>query len=96
MVSLGQSVRYLSTPHLQPYRFLIPISRVRFPGHDVGNSKIPSVMYYDKTGKVMAAGAEAEMALSQAEDEEWIKTELYVFNLNPEEYELKSVLLDSS
>lgn len=30
---------------------------------------------------MMAAGAEAEMALSQAEDEEWIKTELYVPNL---------------
>lgn len=38
-------------------------------------------MYYDKHGKVMAAGAEADNAsiISQAEDEEWIKTELYVY-----------------
>jgi len=37
-------------------------------------------MYYDKHGKVMAAGAEADDAsiVSRAEDEEWIKAELYV------------------
>jgi hypothetical protein len=37
-------------------------------------------MYYDKHGTVMAAGAEADDAsiISKAEDEEWIKTELYV------------------
>ena len=38
-------------------------------------------MYYDKRGVMQAAGAEAENAsvLSQAEDEGWIKAELYVF-----------------
>ena len=37
-------------------------------------------MYYDKHGTVMAAGAEADdvSIISQAEDEGWIKTELYV------------------
>lgn len=37
-------------------------------------------MYYDKRGKMQAAGAEAESAsvLSQAEDEGWIKAELCV------------------
>lgn len=37
-------------------------------------------MYYDKHGTVMAAGAEADdvSIISQAEDEDWIKTELYV------------------
>ena len=53
----------------------------RFPGqeHVAGNSKIPSVMYYDKRGKMMAAGAEADTTavLSQAEDEGWIKAELF-------------------
>jgi hypothetical protein len=36
------------------------------------------VVYYDKHGKMMAAGAEADTtsAQSQAEDEGWIKTEL--------------------
>ena len=53
----------------------------RFPGqeHVAGNSKIPSVIYYDKEGKMMAAGAEADTTavVSEAEDEGWIKTELY-------------------
>lgn len=37
-------------------------------------------MYYDKRGKMKAAGAEADTAaiLSQAEDEGWVKAELYV------------------
>ena len=52
----------------------------RFPGqeHVVGNSKIPSVIYYDKHGSLMAAGAEAESSsvIAQAEDEGWIKAEL--------------------
>jgi hypothetical protein len=51
-----------------------------FPGqeHVAGNSKIPSVMFYDKSGNMRAAGAEAESAsiLSQAEDEGWTKIEL--------------------
>ena len=54
----------------------------RFPGqeHVAGNTKIPSVIYYDKYGRVMAAGAETENASvqAQAEDEAWIKAELYV------------------
>ena len=52
----------------------------RFPGqeHVVGNSKIPSVIYYDKHGSLMAAGAEADSSsvVAQAEDEGWIKAEL--------------------
>ncbi|KAF8917493.1 hypothetical protein CPB85DRAFT_1374267 [Mucidula mucida] len=59
----------------------------RFPGqeHVAGNSKIPSVMYYDKAGNMMAAGAEADTtsAQSQAEDEEWIKSELFKLRLRP-------------
>src|SRR6266576_5557375 len=45
----------------------------RFPGqeHVAGNTKIPSAIYYDKQGKLMAAGAEADAAtiISQAEDD---------------------------
>jgi hypothetical protein len=52
----------------------------RFPGqeHVAGNSKIPSVIYYDKHGNIMAAGAEADSSsvIAQAEDEGWIKAEL--------------------
>ncbi|KAF9466599.1 hypothetical protein BDZ94DRAFT_182968 [Collybia nuda] len=64
----------------------------RFPGqeHVAGNSKIPSVVYYDKHGKMMVAGAEADTttAQSQAEDEGWIKTELFKLRLRPRTMQL--------
>lgn len=73
--------RYVYFPHCRNFAEFF-FSGGRFPGqeHVAGNSKIPSVMYYDKRGKMMAAGAEADTAavLSQAEDEGWIKAELYV------------------
>ena len=53
-----------------------------FPGqeHVAGNSKIPSIMYYDQDGQLRAAGAEAESAsiIVIAEDEGWMRAELYV------------------
>ncbi|KAJ3744472.1 hypothetical protein DFH05DRAFT_1617472 [Lentinula detonsa] len=59
----------------------------RFPGqeHVAGNSKIPTIMYYDSEGKMMAAGAEADTPsiLSLAEDEGWIKVELFKLRLRP-------------
>ncbi|KAI0784588.1 hypothetical protein C8Q75DRAFT_724303 [Abortiporus biennis] len=65
----------------------------RFPGqeHVAGNSKIPSIMYYDKHGRMKAAGAEADGAsvLAQAEDEGWIKTELFKLRLRPKTMTLK-------
>ena len=52
----------------------------RFPGqeHVAGNSKIPSILYYDKHGQLKAAGAEADNAQvqAQAEDDGWTKVEL--------------------
>jgi hypothetical protein len=58
---------------------LIPL---RFPGqeHVVGSTKIPSVIYYDRQGRMKAAGAEADTSAAQAraEDEGWIKAELFV------------------
>ncbi|KAI0342873.1 hypothetical protein BDW22DRAFT_1407386 [Trametopsis cervina] len=65
----------------------------RFPGqeHVAGNSKIPSIMYYDSHGNMKAAGAEADGAavLAQAEDEGWIKTELFKLRLRPKTMTLK-------
>lgn len=59
----------------------------RFPGqeHVAGNSKIPSVLYYNKKGEMKAAGAEAEDAATKAlaEDEEWVKVELFKLRLRP-------------
>lgn len=55
---------------------------ISFPGqeHVAGNSKIPSIMYYDRNGAMQVAGAEAENAstVAIAEDEGWVKAELYV------------------
>jgi len=63
-----------------PTRCTHSFSFSSFPGqeHVAGNSKIPTIMYYDKSGTMKAAGAEAESAsiLSKAEDEGWVKTEL--------------------
>lgn len=51
-----------------------------FPGqeHVAGNSKIPSIIYYDRDGNIMAAGAMADSSAmaAQAEDEGWIRAEL--------------------
>ena len=54
------------------------------------------MIYYDKYGRVMAAGAEAENTSfqAQAEDEGWIKAELYVSFLPPQKtlYPLENLL----
>ena len=51
----------------------------RFPAHEctAGTAKIPTVIYYDRSGKVRAVGAEAlrEGICDVAEDEKWVKTE---------------------
>ena len=51
----------------------------RFPAqeHISGAFKIPTVIYYDLSGKVRAVGAEAvnEGIYEIAEDENWVKAE---------------------
>jgi hypothetical protein len=51
----------------------------RFPAHEhnSGAPKIPTVIYYDLSGKVRAVGAEAmkEGIYEVAEDERWVKAE---------------------
>ena len=68
------------TRHVLINLTMLRLIHPRFPGqeHVAGNTKIPSVIYYDRQGKVMAAGAEADTAavVSQAEDEGWIRVEL--------------------
>jgi hypothetical protein len=54
---------------------------IRYPAQQKvgGDSKIPSIIFYDKEGQFRAAGAEAlqESLLEQAEDQEWTKVEWY-------------------
>ncbi|KAL5504173.1 hypothetical protein ACEPAH_8246 [Sanghuangporus vaninii] len=64
----------------------------RYPGqeHVTGNTKIPSLLYYDRSGKVIAAGAEAEngQIAAEAEDYGWYKVELFKLRLRPRRMQL--------
>ncbi|KAJ3503573.1 hypothetical protein NMY22_g18205 [Coprinellus aureogranulatus] len=66
----------------------------RFPAHEQvsGASKIPTVLYYDKAGKVQAIGAEAlqEGIFEQAEENGWIKAEWFKLHIRPREGESAS------
>lgn len=59
----------------------------RYPSTDRvgGNSKIPSIVYYDKEGTPRAFGGEAlqESVIETAEDEEWAKAEWWKLHLRP-------------
>ena len=63
----------------------------RFPAHEhiSGASKIPTVIYYDLSGRVRAVGAEAmkEGIYEIAEEENWVKAEWYTsHNIMPNYY----------
>lgn len=51
----------------------------RFPGQEftIGSHKIPTVMYYDKEGKMVSAGAEslADEVVEKAGEEDWLKVQ---------------------
>ncbi|EIN07326.1 hypothetical protein PUNSTDRAFT_136011 [Punctularia strigosozonata HHB-11173 SS5] len=60
----------------------------RFPGqeHQAGSFKIPTIMWYDRSGVVQAAGAEAELPenLDRADDQDWVKAEWFKIHLRPQ------------
>ncbi|KAF9817075.1 hypothetical protein IEO21_03657 [Rhodonia placenta] len=59
----------------------------RFPGQEAnaGDSKIPSVLWYDQAGEVRAVGAQAQLpqVVDQAVTEEWMKVEWFKLHLRP-------------
>ncbi|KAG1734623.1 hypothetical protein EDB19DRAFT_1638867 [Suillus lakei] len=65
----------------------VPVIRgvARYPAQEQvgGDSKIPSILYYDLQGDVRAVGAEAlqEHIIEQAEDEGWVKLEWWKLHL---------------
>ncbi|KAG2126241.1 hypothetical protein DEU56DRAFT_557062 [Suillus clintonianus] len=65
----------------------VPVIRgvARYPAqeHVGGDSKIPSILYYDLQGDVRAVGAEAlrQNIIEQAEDEGWVKLEWWKLHL---------------
>ncbi|KAH9485830.1 Heat shock 70 kDa protein 12A [Psilocybe cubensis] len=69
----------------------------RFPAqeHVGGDSKIPTIIYYDKQGDVRAVGAEAvrEGIEADAEDEGWTKAEWFKLHLRPQTTSSGSSLL---
>ncbi|KAK2460281.1 hypothetical protein APHAL10511_007670 [Amanita phalloides] len=79
-IDVGTTFSGVSYAILEPGEIPLIHSITRFPGqeHVAGNTKIPSVIYYDKEGSLVAAGAEADTAaiVPKAEDEGWIKVEL--------------------
>ncbi|KAK0434128.1 hypothetical protein EV421DRAFT_2088150 [Armillaria borealis] len=67
----------------------------RFPAQDNtgGNAKIPTVLYYDQSGDLMAAGAEAldEGVIRSAEDEGWVKYSRFKLHLRPKWADTKEI-----
>ncbi|EIW80616.1 hypothetical protein CONPUDRAFT_166095 [Coniophora puteana RWD-64-598 SS2] len=59
------------------------VSRYPAQEHVGGDSKIPSILYYDQAHQVRAVGAEAlqEHIVEQAEDEQWIRLEWWKMHL---------------
>ncbi|KAG6332938.1 hypothetical protein ID866_6154 [Astraeus odoratus] len=59
----------------------------RFPSteHVGGNSKIPTIIYYDNDGIARAFGGEAlqEAIIEKADEEEWVKAEWWKLHLRP-------------
>ncbi|KAF9445268.1 hypothetical protein P691DRAFT_675969 [Macrolepiota fuliginosa MF-IS2] len=86
-IDIGTTFSGVSYAILEPGEIPKIHGVTRFPGqeHVAGNTKIPSVIYYDRHGKMMAAGAEADTngIQAQAEDENWIRAELFKLRLRP-------------
>ncbi|VDB90855.1 unnamed protein product [Peniophora sp. CBMAI 1063] len=62
----------------------------RYPGQEAGDAKIPTVIYYDKLGRVVAAGAEEPQTMDDGSDSEdgWedepLKLEWFKLLLRPQ------------
>ena len=48
-----------------------------YPGNDAGSAKVPTVMYYDSSGEMRAAGSKAVLpdTVEEAQEEGWTKVE---------------------
>ncbi|KAJ7593305.1 hypothetical protein C8J56DRAFT_779532 [Mycena floridula] len=92
-VDVGTTFSGVSYAILEPGEIPKIHGVTRFPGqeHIAGNSKIPTILYYNKHGKMTAAGAEAETTsiLSMAEEEGWTKVELFKLRLRPRTMQLQ-------
>lgn len=69
-----------------PLVLLLQLHEHRYPGqeHVAGSPKIPTIMYYDSSGRMRSAGAETALpeTTETAEEEEWLKVEWYDEHFN--------------
>ncbi|OJA08938.1 hypothetical protein AZE42_05317, partial [Rhizopogon vesiculosus] len=78
----------------------VPVIRgvSRYPAQEQvgGNSKIPSIIYYDLQGVVRAVGAEAlqERIIERAKDDGWVKLEWWKLHLRAEHLALSHIRED--
>ncbi|KAG6369907.1 hypothetical protein JVT61DRAFT_13374 [Boletus reticuloceps] len=83
----GHGVRVDHTLLVDPGEPPVISGVTRFPAtdHVGGNSKIPSIVYYDLEGVPRAFGGKAlqESVIERAEDEEWVKVEWWKLHLRP-------------
>ncbi|KAF7316791.1 hypothetical protein HMN09_00412200 [Mycena chlorophos] len=84
-IDVGTTFSGVSYSILEPGEVPKIFGVTRFPGQEyvAGNSKIPSMLYYDSNGRMIAAGAEAEGLAAQAEEESWTKVDLFKLRLRP-------------
>ncbi|KIK13005.1 hypothetical protein PISMIDRAFT_18286 [Pisolithus microcarpus 441] len=62
---------------------IFPVTRFPHQGHVGGNCKIPTVIYYDKQGKVCATGIDDLGDFDPDEVENWTKVQWFKMHLRP-------------
>ncbi|KAF7350599.1 hypothetical protein MSAN_01620000 [Mycena sanguinolenta] len=86
-MDIGTTYAGLSYCLLEPGRIpdILPVTRFPAQDHVGGDSKVPSLIYYDRSGMVRACGAEAlqESVVEKAIQERWQKAEWFKLHLRP-------------
>ncbi|KAJ7490801.1 hypothetical protein FB451DRAFT_1513799 [Mycena latifolia] len=86
-IDIGTTYAGMSYCLLEPGRIptILPVTRFPAQDHVGGDSKVPSVIYYDRSGTARALGAEAlqESVVEQAEAHGWVKSEWFKLHLRP-------------
>ncbi|KAJ6605464.1 hypothetical protein DFH09DRAFT_204052 [Mycena vulgaris] len=86
-IDVGTTFTGMSYCLLEPGKIpsILPVTRFPAQDHVGGDSKVPSVIYYDRSGRPRAFGAEAlqERVVEEAEAEGWEKSEWFKLHLRP-------------
>ncbi|KAJ7704328.1 hypothetical protein B0H17DRAFT_1039291 [Mycena rosella] len=86
-IDIGTTFAGMSYCLLEPGKVpsILPVTRFPAQDHVGGDSKVPSVIYYDRSGSPKACGAEAlqEAVVEEAEAAGWEKAEWFKLHLRP-------------